>query len=150
MSYVDLKEYSDVTTVEDLMEFVRSRYGVIVAIKEKIRFRGQLKEFLADNPHLGDDSEALRILAKAVEWGKRSRRKCTSLCGVFYLASYAFASGALPELDPDHVTSNQLETDILDALSIETDNKWRTRLIASAGSARVQALQEWRQQQVTA
>lgn len=140
MSYVDLIASEDVKTIDDLIEYARSRYGVIINWQERAKFKKHWSDFQKSNPHVD-----FAIIVKAINWGKDTRRRLKTLSGVFYLVSAAFASGALPELDPDYSTRSRLEDGIFEALSIETDDFWRTRLIGSMGSAREQALTEWRE-----
>lgn len=131
---------TEVETVEDLIEYVRSRYGVVVHWREKVRFRERYNEFMKDNPHVD-----ISVLVKAADWGKDTKRRLKTLNGLFFLVSDAFALGALPELDPAFAKTTCLEEGIIEALSIEEDEGWVKRLVASQGPSRARALEEWRQ-----
>lgn len=131
----------DVETADDLIEFIRSRFGVVVTWKEKAKFKNMLKQFKSDNPHVD-----IGVLAKAADWAKKGHKKATSLCAVFYYVDFARKAGALPELDPKHVENVELEDRITEALEVEKDEGWRRRLIASSGSARILAITEWQEQ----
>lgn len=139
MSYLDVIDVSDVRTLDDVIEFARSRYGVVVHWKEKAKFKKLWQSFKKDNPHVD-----VSILAHAISWGKSAGRKLKTLSGVFYMVADAHQAGALPQLDPHYGAAVSLDDEIYEILAIEKDDAWRTRLICAEGPAKERAIQEWR------
>lgn len=146
MSYLEVPDFKSITTLDQLFEYARANYGVVITWRDKSRFHQLHKEFQKDNPHVD-----ISVLAKAVHWGKMSGKKLRHLAGIFLLAEAAFAAGALPELDPVHLAAKQLDDEIYAALRQESDFYWRSRLMAAAGPARASVLAEWQlhRQQLT-
>lgn len=140
MSYIDALNPDQVRTVDDIIEFTQTLYGVVVNWQDKARFKGMLKDFFKDNPHVD-----VPVIAKAIVWAKETGRKVKTLNGVMLMVTQAHAAGALPELDPSFARTSALEAAIFEAITVETDEYWRTRLVCANGTeARQRALNEWR------
>lgn len=145
MSFIDTMDADEVHDFDSLFRYAQQRYGIVAHFKVKNQFRTQLNEFLADNPHVG-----IGIVVKAIDWGKDTHRHINHPMGVLTLVTLARAAGALPELDPRFAAEEQIEEEINDALAVETDDGWRDRLICSSGAARINALNEWKEERAVA
>lgn len=143
MSHIDLILAKDVVTIEDLIQYTRDRFGVVVHFMDKNRFKGLWKEFQEDNPHVD-----IQILVKAVNWAKVNRFRITSLTGVLLAVAAAHERGGLPELNPHFHEAKSFEQEIEEALALEPELEWRRRLYGSSGKALVKALSDWKAQRL--
>jgi len=135
-------EADEVETIEDLIQYTRDRFGVVVHFMDKNRFKAEWKQFQIDNPHVD-----IKILVKAVDWAVKARFRITSLMGVFLAVGAAFDRGGLPELDPNFSEKRDAREEVDEALAVERDPYWRTRLY-STGKALERALSDWKSERL--
>lgn len=91
------------------------------------------KKFFEENP--GTDWQTL---CKVVLWCKAKRIRCKAVWGYVMQYSKAWADGVF-DLD----MTDDLSIKVQEALELETDPAWRSRLQRVTGSARAEVLREW-------
>jgi hypothetical protein len=138
LSYVDTITASQVCSEETLIQYTRQRFGVPTTLKDINLFKSRIRDFLKINQQIDYAS-----MAVGVDWAKSKHLRPRSLLAVMGFIQQAYAAGMLPELDVAAAGQANTEDGILNALQVESDPLWRTRLIASQGSARASVLQEW-------
>jgi hypothetical protein len=119
--------------------YARQRLGVPgITIKDITLTKKRAREFFTENPQCD-----WYTLCRVVCWCKTRRKRPPRLHSLFALIPYAWADGAIPELDADRVDL-AVEEGITEALQRETDPTWRRRLMVGQGqTARAQALEDW-------
>lgn len=83
-------------------------------------------------------------LCRIAQWCRNRKLRIRTTTGLIGCFRSAWADGALPELDPQNLDLD-LEREIERALSEESREEWRRRLIVARGTkARRAALEEWK------
>lgn len=134
-----LMRLDDVSTVNDLLEFTRQKFGCPSFRKDEMIFKAQARIFFDRNPEYTP-----RDMAKVVVWAKEVRKRPRNLSAIFYYAKDAFAVGVLPPRSEHE--RKQITDAMYQALEVETDPEWRHRLTAATTTAaRRDALDAWHQ-----
>lgn len=108
--------------------------------KQLAVLRKRTKEFLEQYPQAD-----WRTLCRVVIWCRQRRRRPGQVHYVLDEVRRAWASGALPELDPRDRVEDDVEASITAALERETREEWRRALLGARGvDARRKVLQAWR------
>lgn len=138
---------SEVTDVKTFASFANQTIGT--SFPRNQREWGQAGKhcstFFAENPHAD-----WMTLVNTVAWAKAKRRRLATVTALVNSVRWAFADGALPELDPTkrRVVDEYTEEAIWKALDTETDPCWRNMLICANGiENRRLVLHAWRDRQ---
>lgn len=100
--------------------------------------RKQSKEFFENNPRANWGT-----LVRTVEWCRNANKRLPNAYSVFSFVRYAWSKGYLPELDPVQHVDASLEEQISRALRVETDERWKNRLVAASGDGRREVYNSW-------
>jgi len=121
-------------------KYVRQTLGTPgMTLKDLAVLKKQTKIFFKENPQ-GD----WYTLCRVVQWCRNHKKRPPRVYSVLSMVPYAWADGALPELNADREDVD-VEEGISAALQAETDKAWRRRLLVASGrSARAEVLDEWR------
>lgn len=138
MGFCDRISASDVCDADTLTRYVCQTVGSPYAFKDTIVMKKKLNEFFAAYPKTSYDT-----MIKVAHWARAKKKRPAHAFYIVDMARYAWADGALPELDPSNVDSD-LETNIRRALEEETNPEWRRRLIGSEGAGRRVVFDAWR------
>lgn len=120
--------------------YVRQNLGTPGMSKQDlVVFRKKANVFFSENPQCN-----WYTICRVVGWCKNRHKRPPKIWSLFSFIPYAWADGAVPELDPDHVDLPTEEA-ITAALEVESDPVWRRKLLVAQGrTARAEALAEWR------
>lgn len=108
--------------------------------KDLVILRKKAKDFFEHYP----DAD-WRTLCRVVSWAANRKRRYSRVWMLVEDFRKAWASGALPELDPNTRRSGTVEEEIFKALETETDETWRRRLLLAQGAMQQEeVLAAWR------
>lgn len=131
---------NDVHDPETFAKYIQQTLGCPwPRAKDMVVLRKKIKDFFERYPHCDYDT-----LCKVVNWCKGRKRRFAHVYSVVDQFRYAYQAGYLPEVDESVRLDSQVEEGIREALSMETDDTWRTRLMCSEGSTlRKEVLVNW-------
>lgn len=129
-----------IDTAEEFANYCQQRMGIPYPTgKGMATLKRNAKLFFKQNPNA-----TWGTLVRTVDWCRNNNRRVANAYSIIPMVRYAWAKGALPELDARNVTNDELEAKILEALQVEKDQWWRDRLQAAVGvSARSQVYEDW-------
>jgi hypothetical protein len=125
-------------------EYAQQSLGVPwPSYKDLILLRKKANEFFGHYP----DAD-WRTLCRVVSWAANRKRRYARVWALVDDFRKAYRDGALPELDPGVVRHSQSVQEMVDqALSAETDDVWRTRLLLANGRMQQEeVLASWRRE----
>ncbi len=91
---------------------------------DKVILRRKCKAFFKEYPHTD-----WFTMCRIVNWMVRNKRRVPKMYMVVDHYRYAWAKGALPELDPRYAEDAEADAMIAQALAVESDERWRRRLL---------------------
>lgn len=133
---------ADVRDATSYAAFVQQHVGVPYCTKaDVIALNKAIAEFRERYPHV---ENPWPTLVRAAMWVRSKKKRPAKIAAIVNtMLPWAWADGALPELDPRHHRDEDLEVAIGEALLREDDPRWRDRLIGAEGSAREEVLRAW-------
>lgn len=140
MGYLDRVMPEDVIDPDSYCRYVCQTVGSPWTMTDSFVMKKKLKTFFKAYPECGYGT-----LIRIAQWTRSKKKRPPHAYMVVDYARYAWADGALPELDPSNVDL-ELERKIGRALEIETDPEWRRKLVLSEGSGRRAVFQQWASQ----
>jgi hypothetical protein len=145
MGALDAPKAADVSTLTDFLRYVATFHGTPTNKGAHIAFWKGFAKFLDNNEHWQGRGITFNHLARTCEWAVAQRKKrLTGASAVLYFLDEAVKCGVVPELEQK--SEEELSDDqFYEVLAIETDPEWRRYLISTQGSARRQAMKEWKQ-----
>lgn len=143
MGLLDRVGAADVTDTKSYARFVQQHVGVPYCTKgDVVALNKAISEFKERYPHLAE--KPWPTLVRAAMWCRSKKKRPAKIAAIVNtMLSWAWADGALPELDPRHHRDEDLEVAISHALERENDPVWRDRLIGAEGPAREEVLRAW-------
>jgi hypothetical protein len=143
MGVLDRTAAADVRDAKSYAAYVQQQVGVPYCSKgDVIALNKAVAEFKERYPHLANNPWP--TLVRAANWVRSKRKRPAKVAAIVnVMIAWAWADGALPELDPRHHRDEDLEVAIADALQHEADPRWRDRLIGAEGPAREEVLRAW-------
>lgn len=141
--FIDPIRAADVKDAKSYADFVQQHCGTpYCGGRDMIALHACIKEFKERYPHLADNPWP--TLVRAAMWVRSQKKRPAKVMTVVRtMLPWAWADGALPELDPMRFRDEDVEVAIGHALEQENDPVWRDRLIGSEGAARGEVLQVW-------
>lgn len=141
MGRLDYLSTPDVHNSETLATYIEQQTGTPWATnQDRLILKKKCNEFFQRYPYL--DYEALCHLT---DWCHRRRRRFSNVWKVLDQFRYAYEDGALPEVNTRRRVDPQLEQDIEEALSLETDSEWRAMISGTPNlKVRKEVLENWR------
>lgn len=104
--------------------------------------RRKCKVFFKEYPHTD-----WYTLCRVVGWMAANKRRVPDVFMIVDNYRYAWAKGALPELDPRNMEDPEADAMISQALSVETDERWRRRLLlAQAPHEKREVYASWQEE----
>lgn len=144
MASYDEPAIESVKDAPSFLEYASYFFGTPTDVSARIGFYRGFAKFLEVQPEWGRGRLGWDHLAKTCRWAVRNRRRRpNSAVLVLYWVADAVKDGALPELEQKSKQDNE-DDDFYHALSVENDPKWRGYLMSTRGSARTQAVNEWK------
>ena len=137
MGYLGFVAPEEVSDPASFCRYVCQTIGTPYAFKDEIVMRRKVREFFEQYPHC-----SYGTLVRLVQWARSKKKRPARAWYIIDMARYAWADGALPEMDPQNVDLT-LETKIRQALESETDPEWRRRLMTAEGDGRRVVFQQW-------
>lgn len=130
MAYLSLLRPCDVVDAQTYAEFCQQKVGTPIptSVRDVVIMKAQLKKFFDETP-----GATYQTLVRTLDWCKAKRRRPATCWGVIHNVRWAWADGAVPELNPDPPKDRNLEVQIANALTSETDERWRRMLIGACG-----------------
>lgn len=124
-------------------EYAQQTLGVPwPTLKDLVMLRKKAKDFFVHYP----DAD-WRTLCRVVVWAANRKKRYARVWMLVDDFRKAWATGALPELDPHTRTDVDVEAEIHAALAKEQDQTWRRRLGLAQGSERQkEVLAAWRRE----
>jgi hypothetical protein len=147
MSWCDPVHSSDVHDFQSLANYACYTTGIpYPANRDIAKAQKQCKLILDEYPQLTWQS-----LCKVADWSRAKKRRFARMHTLFSQFRDAYAAGYLPELDPNtYEAGDEVETGIVEALQVETDDYWRSVLLRSSGpDARQRVFYAWREARLT-
>lgn len=106
-------------------EYVQQRLGTPPPTRaDRGKLRKEANAFFERYPHTDWYS-----LCRVVIWAASRKVRPARVCTVLGYVRHAWSAGALPELDPVNATDPEADALVQAALRLETDPRWRRRLI---------------------
>lgn len=140
MGAIDYMTTSKVDSPEKLCDYICQTTGTPWAtLKDQFTMRKKCNQFFTQYPHLDYST-----LCHVADWCQRRRRRYSHVWKVVDAFRYAYEDGALPEVDRRVLPNLDIESQIVEALNVETDKVWRMRLIGTDGQRfRKEVLEDW-------
>lgn len=141
MSALDYLTPEQVTTSDLLCTYIEQQTGTPWSSGKDIAlFRKKCKEFFEHYPYLDYQS-----LVHVADWCRRTKRRYSHTWKVVDAFRYAYADGALPEVDHRRHVDPNMEAEIEEAITLETDDTWKRQLICTQNvQTRKEVLDNWR------
>lgn len=135
-------DYVSIIDVKDpvlLARYIEQRVGTPWATAKDVAIlRKKCKEFFEHYPHL-----TYGALCHAADWAHKKKKRLSHVWKVVDMFRYAYEDGFVPEADRTEIES-PIAMAIDEALAVETDDIWRTRLIATDDAkVRKEVLDRW-------
>lgn len=106
-------------------QYVQQRLGTPAPTQvDRAKLKKEVKIFFKQYPHTDWHS-----LCRVVIWAASRKVRPVRVYTVLNYVRYAWAAGALPELDPGNATDPEADALVQVALRMETDPRWRRRLV---------------------
>lgn len=139
IDYLSISEVNDPIT---LSRYIQQRTGSPApTFKELMIFRKTVKAFFVKYPHLGYPT-----LCRVADWGARNRRRYATVGHCVNDWKYAYAKGALPEIDDQKNKDPKTDKAIGEVLAMEQDPTWRMRFMGTQDrKIRRELLKTWTQ-----
>lgn len=137
MSFVERTHPENVTDAKSYMDYVCQTVGSPWCVKDFVVMRKKIRWFFSEYPQCDWPT-----LVRIAQWARAKKKRPAHAFYVVDMARYAWADGAVPEMDPSNDDSD-LESRISRALARETDASWRERLTMSEGEGRREVYQLW-------
>jgi len=140
---VNFIKSNDVRDAESLARYIQQTVGVPwPTLKDMTVLRRSVNEFFQHYPDLD-----YLTLCRVADWCRSKKRRFARVWQVVPQFRWAYADGALPEVDQVRHTDVDVEDAIREAVAVETDDVWLDRLVCSQGrSLRREVLERWNQQ----
>lgn len=140
MGFASMLRAGDVSNDKELAAFIQQELGTPQPYysKDWILYRQALKQAFDVYPNAD-----WLTMTKVVAFVKNRHKRIPTAAGVIREMRWAWGAGFLPELDPSQQIDLDLEERIEQALRVETDMDWRSRLTAAAGNARSYVYDMW-------
>lgn len=132
---------ADVKNASEFAQFAQQNLGTPWATKkDMVLLQKRSNEFFSHYPHCGWDT-----LCRVVMWAKRKRKRFAYVWQTVDAFRWAWQDGAIPELERSR--DDAVEDRIDDALTIETNDVWRTALIGTENrNQRRELVEQWEQE----
>lgn len=139
IDYLSITEVSDPIT---LSRYIQQRTGAPApTIKEMVMFRKKVSAFFVSYPHLGYPT-----LCRVADWASRNRRRYATVWHCVNDWKYAYARGAIPEIDDQKHADPKTDQAIGEVLAMEQDPTWRLRFMGTQDrTIRRELLKTWTQ-----
>lgn len=138
MGFADPIRAENVVDADTYMSYVCQTVGSPWQLKDTYVMKKKVKDFFKVYPQCSYET-----LIRVAHWARSKKKRPPHAYYVVDMARYAWADGAVPEMDPSNVDL-KLERLIRQALETETDPTWRERLVMSEGDGRRVVFDAWK------